>query len=62
LGNILSKSNVFTRDFRLTNTGPKDIEIEWKMYNFESKKELDQKYFNIEIVPPELGSSNLAKL
>jgi hypothetical protein len=32
LGSYMRNSGSITRDFRVTNTGPKDVELEWKVY------------------------------
>lgn len=53
-----------TREFRIENTGPKEIEIEWKVYNLDEDEEVskDRAYFNIEVGPPSLGSKDIATL
>lgn len=32
----MRNSGGITREFRVTNTGPKDVELEWKVYNLSS--------------------------
>lgn len=33
LGSYMRNSGAIARDFRITNTGPKDVKLEWKVYN-----------------------------
>ena len=62
LGNIMCRSAVFTREFRLLNTGRRDIQINWKMYNLDTSEEVDQKFFDVEVLPPLFGTNNLVSL
>jgi len=45
----MRNSGLVSREFKVTNTGPKDIELEWKVYNLNDTK---PPYFDIKIVEP----------
>lgn len=48
---------VISRDFRVMNTGPQDVELEWKIYNLGTSS--TSEYFDIKITDPALGSDQL---
>ena len=49
------------REFHVANTGPKDVEVEWKLYNMVGNEKRNE-YFNLKIVEPMLGSTDIVKL
>jgi hypothetical protein len=38
----MRNSGGITREFRVTNTGPKDVELDWKGYNLTTLQDPDQ--------------------
>ena len=37
LGYHTTKASTITREFKIQNIGPKDIELEWKMFNLDQE-------------------------
>lgn len=63
LGTYMRNSGSITREFRVTNTGPKDIELEWKIYNLSQAEEGGQEnLFEIKINDPTLGSDKACEV
>jgi hypothetical protein len=58
LGAFMRNSGGIAREFRVTNTGPKDIELEWKMYNL-SEISNSENLFDIKFCDPALGSDRV---
>lgn len=54
LGNFMRNFGTMSRDFRVQNTGPQDIDLEWKIYNLGGTT--NQELFDIRITDPALGS------
>lgn len=50
-----------TKQLKLTNTGPTDMNIEWKMYNL-GEFDKDNDMFKIGIGEPDPGTNDLVKL
>lgn len=61
IGAFMRNSGMISRELRVTNTGPKDVEVDWKCYNLGGKS-ANQKYFDIKIVNPVLGSGKICDL
>ncbi|CAD8087121.1 unnamed protein product [Paramecium primaurelia] len=57
LGTYMRNFGTISRDFRVMNTGPQDVELEWKIYNLGNSTISD--YFDIKITEPQLGSDQL---
>ena len=56
----MRNSGGITREFRVTNTGPKDVELEWKVYNLSSGSSREEgNLFDIKICDPPLGSEKV---
>lgn len=60
----MSKSNPISREFRIMNTGPKDIKLNWKMFNLDEDENSGNKreFFKVQVIPPPLGSNKTASL
>lgn len=61
LGYIMSNYGPLTRTVKLTNTGPKNIKYNWKLYNL-SRNASEVDFFNLQIGEPELGSNALVSV
>ncbi|KAL4472936.1 hypothetical protein ABPG72_007813 [Tetrahymena utriculariae] len=61
LGHYMKNGTMLEREFKITNTGPKTVKIEWKMYNLNSNNQ-EQDFFDLKISDPDLGSSDVCKL
>jgi len=55
----MRNSGGIAREFRVTNTGPKDVELDWKVYNLSSGKQSEGNLFDIKICDPPLGSEKI---
>lgn len=60
LGTFMRNSGSIAREFRVTNTGPKDVIMDWKIYPLGGSTQ--SKYFDIKIVDPPLGSSKVCEV
>lgn len=49
IGTIVKGYGPVVRNFKVSNTGPKDIELEWKIYEISNNNYTDRDYFNIGI-------------
>ena len=54
-----NQTNLISREFKVQNTGPKEVVMEWKIYDLKSLSPT-QSYFDIRIVDPPLGSGKVA--
>ncbi|KRX10489.1 hypothetical protein PPERSA_08791 [Pseudocohnilembus persalinus] len=61
LGTFMKNSPIITREFKVANYGPKQIEVVWKLYNLnqETNNMEEIKYFDVKIEPPTLGSNQI---
>jgi len=51
VGTVMRKHKVIQRKFKLENTGPKDIQFEWKLYDL-NKVAKANKFFELKIGNP----------
>lgn len=54
-GTYMRNSPKVKREFKISNSGPKDVIMEWKMFDLDEKKEKVD-FFNVRIADPRLGS------
>jgi hypothetical protein len=60
LGVFPVSSGLIKKEFRVTNNGPKPVEISWKIYASQLKSDKDM--FRLSIVDPSPGSIDVVKL
>lgn len=60
-GTYMRNITTVKREFKIQNSGPKDITMDWKLFNLDEKSEGND-YFNIKIEDPHLGSDNVCQL
>ena len=51
-----------TKQFKLENTGPTDIAVEWKLYNLNNIGEIKDDLFKPPLAEPDPGTGHIAKL
>jgi len=60
LGVFPVKSGLVKREFRVTNNGPKPVEVSWKIYPSHMKSDRD--VFKLELTDPAPGSSDFVRI
>mmetsp|Transcript_27654 Transcript_27654/g.24320 ORF Transcript_27654/g.24320 Transcript_27654/m.24320 type:complete len:222 (+) Transcript_27654:241-906(+) len=61
LNPVMHNLGPLTKQVKLTNTGPTDMNIEWKMYNL-GEGDLDADLFKLGITDPDPGTDDIVKL
>jgi hypothetical protein len=57
IGQFMRNSPQITKTFKVTNEGPKKLQINWKIFNY-SNQEAEVQYFEITVTPPLLGTND----
>ncbi|KAL4510071.1 hypothetical protein ABPG72_010264 [Tetrahymena utriculariae] len=60
-GTFMKNISVMKREFKIQNSGPKDLTMDWKLFNLDEQKDVSD-FFKIKVEDPHLGTDNVCQL